>query len=70
MASKAVAMTGAKGGGVPPAFFDTTILIYSISLGEHRAAVAEKLLAEGGWISVQVLNEFPVDRYTTVEEPR
>jgi predicted nucleic acid-binding protein len=40
------------------AFFDTTILIYSISSGEPRAGVAEKLLAEGGWISVQVLNEF------------
>jgi predicted nucleic acid-binding protein len=40
------------------AFFDTTILIYSISSEEPRAAVAEKLLAEGGWISVQVLNEF------------
>jgi predicted nucleic acid-binding protein len=40
------------------AFFDTAILIYSISSGEPRAAVAEKLLAGGGWISVQVLNEF------------
>jgi predicted nucleic acid-binding protein len=40
------------------AFFDTTILIYSISSEEPRAVVAEKLLAEGGWISVQVLNEF------------
>ena len=40
------------------AFFDTTILIYSISSEEPRAAVAEKLLTEGGWISVQVLNEF------------
>jgi predicted nucleic acid-binding protein len=39
-------------------FFDTTILIYSISSEEPRAAVAEKLLADGGWISVQVLNEF------------
>jgi predicted nucleic acid-binding protein len=39
-------------------FFDTTILIYSISSDEPRAAIAEKLLAEGGWISVQVLNEF------------
>jgi predicted nucleic acid-binding protein len=39
-------------------FFDTTILIYSISSEEPRAAVAEKLLTEGGWISVQVLNEF------------
>jgi predicted nucleic acid-binding protein len=39
-------------------FFDTTILIYSISSDEPRAAIAEKLLADGGWISVQVLNEF------------
>jgi hypothetical protein len=39
-------------------FFDTTILIYSISSEEPRATVAEKLLTEGGWISVQVLNEF------------
>jgi predicted nucleic acid-binding protein len=39
-------------------FFDTTILIYSISSEEPRAAMAEKLLADGGWISVQVLNEF------------
>ena len=36
-------------------FFDTTILLYSISSEEPRAAVAEKLLANGGWISVQVL---------------
>src|SRR5271169_6632522 len=40
------------------AFFDTTLLIYSVSLEDPRAAVAEKLLAGGGWISVQVLNEF------------
>jgi predicted nucleic acid-binding protein len=39
-------------------FFDTTILIYSISSDQPRAAMAEKLLADGGWISVQVLNEF------------
>jgi predicted nucleic acid-binding protein len=39
-------------------FFDTTILIYTISSEEPRAAVAEKLLTEGGRISVQVLNEF------------
>jgi predicted nucleic acid-binding protein len=48
--------------GLPPmsgrSFFDTTILVYSISSEEPRAAVAEKLLAGGGWISVQVLNEF------------
>ena len=39
-------------------FFGTTILIYSIASEEPRAAVAEKLLTEGGWISVQILNEF------------
>jgi predicted nucleic acid-binding protein len=39
-------------------FFDTTVLIYSISSEQPRAAMAEKLLADGGWISVQVLNEF------------
>jgi predicted nucleic acid-binding protein len=40
------------------AFFDTTLLIYSVSREDPRAAIAEKLLAEGGHISVQVLNEF------------
>jgi len=39
-------------------FFDTTILIYSISSGDPRSAIAENLLAAGGYISVQVLNEF------------
>jgi predicted nucleic acid-binding protein len=39
-------------------FFDTTVLIYSISSGDPRSAIAEKLLAAGGYISVQVLNEF------------
>jgi predicted nucleic acid-binding protein len=39
-------------------FFDTAILIYSISADDPRAAIAEKLLAAGGFISVQVLNEF------------
>ena len=39
-------------------FFDTSILIYVISLGDERAAKAEELLSEGGCVSVQVLNEF------------
>lgn len=39
-------------------FFDTHILIYSISERDARADVAEDLLAAGGHISVQVLNEF------------
>src|ERR1700678_2751831 len=39
-------------------FFDTTILVYAVSGGDPRAAIAENLLATGGSISVQVLNEF------------
>jgi predicted nucleic acid-binding protein len=39
-------------------FFDTTILIYAVSDSDPRAAVAENLLATGGHINVQVLNEF------------
>lgn len=39
-------------------FFDTTILIYAVSQGDPRTAVAESLLAAGGHIGVQVLNEF------------
>ncbi len=39
-------------------FFDTTTLIYSVSEGDSRATIAENLLAAGGYISVQVLNEF------------
>lgn len=39
-------------------FFDTTVLIYAISEVDPRAAIAEELLAAGGHISVQVLNEF------------
>ena len=39
-------------------FFDTTILIYAVSEGDRRAPAAENLLGAGGYISVQVLNEF------------
>lgn len=39
-------------------FFDTIVLIYAISEGDPRAEIAEKLLVRGGFISVQVLNEF------------
>jgi predicted nucleic acid-binding protein len=39
-------------------FFDTTILIYAIARNDVRAPVAEELLADGGILSVQVLNEF------------
>lgn len=39
-------------------FFDTTILIYAVTEDDARTAVAEELLAAGGTLSVQVLNEF------------
>lgn len=38
-------------------FFDTNILVYLIGIDERRTAVAEALIAGGGIVSVQVLNE-------------
>jgi predicted nucleic acid-binding protein len=39
-------------------FFDTNILIYALAKNDSRASQAEELLAAGGLISVQSLNEF------------
>ena len=39
-------------------FFDTNILIYAFASNDPRSATAESLIAEGGAIGVQVLNEF------------
>jgi predicted nucleic acid-binding protein len=39
-------------------FFDTNILIYAFSADDPRSARAEALIADGGVIGVQVLNEF------------
>jgi predicted nucleic acid-binding protein len=39
-------------------FFDTNILIYAFAADDPRSARAESLIAEGGVIGVQVLNEF------------
>ena len=39
-------------------FFDTTVLIYAVARNDPRAATAEELLANGGTVSIQVLNEF------------
>ncbi len=38
-------------------FFDTNILLYTIGQDDARTPTAEALLANGGLISVQVLNE-------------
>jgi predicted nucleic acid-binding protein len=40
------------------AFFDTNVLIYAVTRGDPRGARAEELLAAGGIVSVQILNEF------------
>jgi predicted nucleic acid-binding protein len=40
------------------AFFDTNVLLYLLSADAAKADRAEELLAGGGVISVQVLNEF------------
>ncbi|HEY9085912.1 MAG TPA: PIN domain-containing protein [Candidatus Tyrphobacter sp.] len=40
------------------AFFDTNVLLYLLSSDSVKADRAEELLAGGGIISVQVLNEF------------
>lgn len=40
-----------------PVFLDTNVLIYAFS-DDPRTSTAEKLLSDGGEISVQVLNEF------------
>ena len=39
-------------------FFDTNVLLYLLSADSVKAHRAEELVARGGWVSVQVLNEF------------
>ena len=38
-------------------FFDTNVLVYIVGQEDERTAVAEALVAGGGVLSVQVLNE-------------
>ena len=40
------------------AFFDTHVFVYALVQDDPRSDEAEKLIAEGGTVSVQVLNEF------------
>jgi predicted nucleic acid-binding protein len=40
------------------AFFDTDVLIYAVAENDPRGPRAEALLASGGVVGVQVLNEF------------
>src|SRR5437868_13608173 len=39
-------------------FFDTNVILYAFRQDDTRGQVAETLLAAGGALSVQVLNEF------------
>jgi predicted nucleic acid-binding protein len=39
-------------------FFDTNVLLYAFAANDPRSARAESLIAQGGVIGVQVLNEF------------
>ncbi len=39
-------------------FFDTNILVYSVGQADGKSEKAEALLGLGGYVSVQVLNEF------------
>lgn len=39
-------------------FFDTNVLIYAVAKNDPRASQAEALLASGGVIGIQSLNEF------------
>src|SRR5205809_5378482 len=39
------------------AFFDTNVLVYIVGQKDERTAKAEALVANGGVVSVQVLNE-------------
>src|ERR1700675_5081342 len=39
-------------------FFDTNVVLYAFRQDDTRGRVAEALLAAGGALSVQVLNEF------------
>lgn len=40
------------------AFYDTNVLLYLLSADSAKADAAEALLAGGGYLSIQVLNEF------------
>jgi len=44
--------------GEDRAFFDTNVLIYAFAKDDPRADAAQELLARGGVVGVQTLNEF------------
>lgn len=40
------------------AFFDTNLVVYGFTQSGDRSRIAERLISNGGIVSVQVLNEF------------
>ena len=50
-------------------FFDTNVLLYLLSADAAKADRAESLLADGGTLSVQVLNEFTSVALRKLEMP-
>ncbi len=44
--------------GMSKSFFDTNVLLYLLSSDAAKADRAEKIIGDGGNISIQVLNEF------------
>lgn len=51
------------------AFFDTNVALYLLSADETKASRAEDVLAAGGTISVQVLNEFVTVARLEIDAP-
>jgi predicted nucleic acid-binding protein len=51
------------------AFLDTNIFVYAIVQDDPRSHKAEELIAEGGTVSVQVLNEFAAVVRSKTEMP-
>src|ERR1700747_157747 len=51
-------MSGEAAAMSAKAFFDSNVLIYAMVSGDSRRERAQQLVAQGGVISVQVLNEF------------
>jgi predicted nucleic acid-binding protein len=50
-------------------FFDTNILLYAAMQPDRRSDAARSLLARGGVISVQVLNEFAAVAHRKLRRP-
>lgn len=51
------------------AFLDTTVLVYALGRHDDRTPTAEALLAAGGLVSVQVLNELATVARGTLRLP-